>query len=87
MILALNPELVGPTAHLLDVPMGYEFEPAYRGWITDDRSKVGHIGAPRHSCASKGEHLFECYAKGVAGFLKKVAAWQNSTIGEGWQSA
>jgi creatinine amidohydrolase len=87
MILALEPGLVGPIAHLSDVPTGYEFEPAYRGWITDDRSELGHIGAPRHASAPKGEHLFACYAKGVAEFLKKVAAWQGSELGAGWQPA
>jgi creatinine amidohydrolase len=87
MVLALRPELVGPTSELEDIPMGYEFEPAYRGWITDDRSRLGHIGCPRHSSGPKGEHLFECYAKGVVGFLRKVSAWKASPIGDGWQTA
>jgi creatinine amidohydrolase len=87
MILSLNPGLVGPIAALADVPMGYEFEPAYRGWITDDRSRMGHIGSPRHASAAKGEHLFDCHARGVAGFLRKVAAWTGSPLGNGWQPA
>lgn len=87
MFLALNPGLVGPFAELKDVPVGYEFEPAYRGWITEDRSRLGHMGSPRHASASKGEHLLDCYAKGVSCFLKKVASWETSQLGEGWDPA
>lgn len=85
MIQAVAPELVGPISALFDVPVGYEFEPAYRGWITDDRSTLGHMGAPRHASPEKGEHLFECYAKTVAAFLKRVAVWERSSRGKGWQ--
>ncbi len=85
MIQAVAPELVGPISALFDVPVGYEFEPAYRGWITDDRSTLGHMGAPRHASPEKGKHLFECYAKTVAAFLKRVAVWERSSRGEGWQ--
>jgi creatinine amidohydrolase len=87
MVQAIAPGLVGPISQLADVPAGYEFEPAYRGWITDDRSTLGHIGAPRHASAQKGEHLFDCYAKTVAAFLKRVAAWQTSPLGVGWHPA
>ena len=31
------------------------FEPASRGWITQDRSEPGHIGDPRGATAEKGE--------------------------------
>ena len=87
MIQAIAPELVGPISQLVDVPMGYEFEPAYRGWITDDRSAQGHIGAPRHASPQKGEHLLTCYAKTVAAFLKKAGTWESSSRGEGWHPA
>ncbi len=87
MMLAINPALVGPFQGLADISMGYEFEPSYRGWTTDDRSSVGHMGEPRHASAAKGEHLLRCYSAGVAAFLSKVAAWRQSTRGEGWASA
>ncbi len=78
MIQAIRPELVGPVAELPDVPAGFAFEPAYRGWITDDRTTLGHIGAPRHAAPEKGEHLFECYARGVAAFLGRIAEWKGA---------
>ena len=87
MVQAIAPELVGPTAQLSDVPVGYEFEPSYRGWITDDRSTVGHMGTPRHASPQKGEHLLACYAKTVAEFLRKVTKWEGPTTGLGWQAA
>ena len=34
MMLAIRPELVKPFAALPDMGVGYSFEPAYRGWIT-----------------------------------------------------
>jgi len=80
MIMAIRPELVvGRVAELPDVPVNFGFEPAYRGWITDDRTTMGHMGAPRHATPEKGEHLFNCYAQGVAAFLQKVAAWDGKT--------
>lgn len=75
MIQAIRPDLVGPVADLPDVAAGFGFEPAYRGWITDERTTRGHIGAPRHASPEKGEHLFECFARGVAAFLGRVARW------------
>lgn len=87
MIQAVAPNLVGPISHLIDVPAGYEFEPAYRGWTTDDRSSLGHIGTPRHASAEKGHHLLECYAETVAAFLRKVVAWERSSRGHGWYPA
>ena len=78
MIQAIHPELVGSVADLPDVPAGFGVEPAYRGWITDDRTTMGHIGAPRHASPEKGEHLFQCYAEGVASFLKRIAQRQET---------
>jgi creatinine amidohydrolase len=75
MIQAIHPELVGPVEGLEDVSAGFGFEPAYRGWITDDRTVAGHIGSPRHATPEKGEHLFKAHASGVADFLKRVSAW------------
>src|SRR5207244_12751154 len=79
IIMALHPKLVGPIADLPDVPVNFGFEPAYRGWISDDRTKMGHMGAPRHANPEKGEHLFRSYAEGVAAFLQKVADWNGKS--------
>jgi creatinine amidohydrolase len=87
MIQAIAPGLVGEVSSLVDVPVGYEFEPAYRGWITDERSKLGHMGAPRHASAQKGEHLLDCFGESVAVFIQKVASWEGSLQGEGWHPA
>lgn len=74
MILRLTPHLVGPVAGLEDVPFGFPYEPAYSGWITTDRTAPGHIGAPRHATAEKGETLFRCFTDDVVAFLERVAA-------------
>lgn len=79
MIQAIHPDLVGPIADLPDVPVGYQFEPAYRGWTTNDRTVFGHIGQPRHASPEKGHHLLDSYANGVAEFLLKVASWDGSS--------
>ena len=75
MIQAIHPELVGPTDTLEDVPVAFGFEPAYRGWITDNRTRAGHMGKPRYASPEKGEHLLNAYANGVSDFLLKVADW------------
>ncbi|MBL8850204.1 MAG: creatininase family protein, partial [Planctomycetaceae bacterium] len=79
MMLALRPDLVtGDITRLPDVETGFGFDPAYRGWTTDDRTKMGHIGYPRLATAEKGEHLFATYSGGVAEFLEKVIAWDGT---------
>lgn len=75
MIQRLLPDSVGPVAQLEDVPFDYGFEPAYRGWITQERTRKGHIGFPRHASPEKGEHLLECFSEGVIQFIRRVAAW------------
>jgi creatinine amidohydrolase len=75
MIQAIRPDLVGSIQHLEDVPVEFGFEPAYRGWITDDRTTMGHMGKPRHANPEKGEHLLNAYAHGVSNFLLKLEAW------------
>lgn len=81
MILRIAPHLVQPIADLEDVPFGFAFEPAYRGWTTNDRTVPGHIGAPRHATADKGEYLFANFAQGVCGLLEQVIAWD----GRSWE--
>ena len=46
MMLRLAPHLVGDLSRVEPVPFGKPFEPASRGWITEDRSEPGHIGDP-----------------------------------------
>jgi creatinine amidohydrolase len=75
MILALKPELVGPTAAIEPVPFGNPFEPASRGWITKERSTPGHIGDPRQASKQKGEVLFRVFAQDVVALLERVIAW------------
>jgi creatinine amidohydrolase len=80
MILRLAPQLVKKTAGLEEVPFGFTFEPAYRGWITQDRTVPGHIGAPQHASAEKGEALFQTFAAGVEGLLEQVIAWNGTWL-------
>ncbi len=75
MILALAPHLVGDLRAIEPVPHSNLFEPAARGWITQDRSAAGHIGDPRQASAEKGETLFRLFSADVAAFLERVAAW------------
>lgn len=83
MILRLAPHLVKDFSKMEDVPFGFAFEPAYRGWITKDRTTSGHIGNPRHASADKGEYLFQTFAAGVQKFLEQVIAWD----GKSWFAA
>jgi creatinine amidohydrolase len=73
MILRIAPHLVGEVTGLEDVPFGFPYEPAYSGWITKDRTTAGHIGAPRHATAEKGEVLFRRFTEDVVAFLEGVA--------------
>jgi creatinine amidohydrolase len=79
MIIALAPHLVGELGSIEPVPSGNLFEPASRGWLTQDRSSAGHIGDPRQASAEKGETLFRLFSADVAAFLERVAAWDGRT--------
>jgi creatinine amidohydrolase len=79
MILALAPHLVGDLRSIEPVPHSNFFEPAARGWLTQDRSAAGHIGDPRQASAEKGETLFRLFSADVAAFLERVAAWDGKT--------
>lgn len=80
MIQRLAPHLVvGDVAKLETVPFGFGFEPAYRGWITKDRTVPGHIGSPQLATPEKGEHLFATHAAGVEQFLHQVTQWDGGT--------
>ena len=75
MILRMAPHLVAPHTLVTDVPFGFGFGKAYRGWTTKDRTIPGHIGSPAKATAEKGEALFEAFTTGVCGFLETVICW------------
>jgi creatinine amidohydrolase len=79
MILRLAPHLVKEISAVEEVPFGFAFEPAYRGWITKDRTTAGHIGNPRQATADKGEYLFQTFSAGVVKFLEQVMAWDGKS--------
>jgi creatinine amidohydrolase len=79
MIQRITPHLVGDVSRLETVEFGFGYEPAFRGWITKDRSVPGHIGSPQAATPEKGEHLFATFAAGVAQFLERVRAWDGSS--------
>jgi creatinine amidohydrolase len=80
MMMKLAPNLVkGNVLDLKKVEFGFAFEPAYRGWITKDRTEPGHIGDPKHATAEKGEILFSTFAKDAVTFLEKVIAWDGKS--------
>ena len=86
MMLALRPDLVKEFRDLEPRKTGYSFEPAYRGWITQERAPdggdaPGHLGDPRHASESKGERLFKAFSKGLEQFLERVVRWD----GKSWE--
>jgi creatinine amidohydrolase len=83
MILRLAPHLVGEISSIDPVPQTASFAPASRGWITRERSEVGHIGDPRAATAEKGEALFRTFARDVVAFLERVSAWD----GRSWEGS
>ena len=83
MILRLAPHLVGELASIEAVPQTASFAPATRGWITRERSEVGHIGDPRAATAEKGESLFRTFSRDVVTFLERVIAWD----GRSWEGS
>lgn len=83
MIMRLTPHLVQDITKLETVPFGFAFEPAYRGWITKDRTVPGHIGHPQHASIEKGEYLFQTFTTGVVKLIEQVQAWD----GHSWEMA
>lgn len=80
MVQCVAPHLVKQAATAEDVPVGFGFEPAYRGWTSKDRTEPGQMGSPRHANPEKGEFLFHCFAEGVSAFLEKVKAWDGRSF-------
>ena len=81
MILHLSPQLVGTVDQIEPVPQLASFEPASRGWITRERSIVGHIGDPRRATAEKGQTLFRIFSHDVVTFLERVVGWDGRSTG------
>jgi creatinine amidohydrolase len=81
MILRLAPHLVGELKSIEPVPQSASFAPASRGWITRERSEVGHIGDPRSATVEKGEALFRIFSRDVVAFLERVHDWD----GRSWE--
>jgi creatinine amidohydrolase len=75
MVMQLAPSLVGDCSGIEPVPQDASFEPATRGWITQERSAPGHIGDPRRASALKGQTLFRIFSHDVVTFLERVIAW------------
>ena len=81
MILRIAPHLVKDLSKVQEVPFGFAFEPAYRGWITKDRTVPGHIGDPRTASAEKGEYLFQTFSDGVVKLIEQAIAWDGQSWG------
>jgi creatinine amidohydrolase len=81
MILRLRPELVRDFKNLAPVPFGNAFEPAHRGWVTQDRSEPGHIGSPHLASREKGENLFRTFSADLVALLRRVLNWD----GRSWE--
>lgn len=80
MILRIAPHLVAPQhEQLAPVPFGNPFEPAFRGWITKDRTVPGHIGYPNFANAEKGEALFSVFTQGAVSLLERVLQWDGAS--------
>ncbi|OYW20927.1 MAG: creatininase, partial [Planctomycetales bacterium 12-60-4] len=82
MMQRIVPHLVKDVTKLQTVDFGFAFEPAYRGWITKERTVPGHIGSPQLATPEKGEHLFQSFSGGVIQFLERVIAWNGHSWDE-----
>jgi creatinine amidohydrolase len=76
MILRLAPHLVGDYRAAPEIPFNQPFAPAHVGWITKDRSTIGHIGSPQLASAEKGEALFQVFAADLIHLLQQIAQAQ-----------
>lgn len=79
MILRIAPHLVRNHQGTEPVEFGNGFEPASRAWITQDRTRPGHIGDPRGATAEKGETIFEVFSNDVVALLERMCAWDGSS--------
>lgn len=79
MILRLNPGLVREWRSLAPVEFGNPFEPAHRGWVTQDRTGPGHIGSPHLATVEKGEALFRIFTNDVLSLMGRVLKWDGKS--------
>lgn len=75
MMLRITPQLVGDYERCEAIEPGNPFLPASRGWITKDRSSIGHIGWPQLATEEKGEHLFTVFTRDVVAMLGRMRHW------------
>jgi len=81
MILKIAPQLVHDHKNLRTEEFGVGFEPAHRGWVTQDRSiLLGHIGSPQLASPEKGERLFQIFTNDVVALIERVIKWN----GQSW---
>ncbi len=79
MILRIAPQLVGDYRATQPVPFGSAFRPAYRGWITKERTTPGHIGSPHLASAEKGEVLFERFTQHAIQLIDRIEKWDGKS--------
>lgn len=80
MMLRLAPQLVGDYKAAKVIEQRMPFSPAFRGWITRERTSPGHIGSPHLASPEKGERLFALFTAGLVSFLEQVIHWD----GQSW---
>jgi len=81
MVMRIAPHLVGDYQSAEPIPHGRGFEPGNRGWVTQDRSDIGHIGWPQQATVEKGEALFHRFSNDVIRWLQRAIAWDGSSWG------
>ena len=81
MMLRLAPHLVGDFLSAQTVDPAGSFLPAYRAWVTQDRSEVGHIGYPQFASVAKGEYLYTLFVEGVMALVERMSHWS----GHSWR--
>lgn len=79
MMLRIAPQLVGDYRGTEPIPHGNSFLPATRGWVTQDRSQVGHIGWPHLASEEKGEHLLATFSQQVGDWVQRVVDWDGNS--------
>lgn len=79
MVLRAAPHTVGDYKSAAVVEPGNPFTPGFRAWVTQDRSKPGHIGWPHLASAEKGELLYQMFAEDVGNWLQRIQDWDGSS--------
>jgi creatinine amidohydrolase len=81
MMLRISPDLVGDYQSAQVVEPGNPFLPASRAWVTQDRSKPGHIGKPHLATVEKGEGLFQSFSQDAVQLIQRMQRWD----GRSWE--